>query len=259
MYVDPIFIVMGIGLPILLIVLHKFTPKLIKLEPHEALVRTRAVSVPVYGPKGVDVFFDTAYVLPAYDNWNIVDLSIKTIKIVRTGREGIHCRDNLRADMGVTFQVEIPKFEDNILQVAGSVGCESASEPQVLENLFVAKFAGAVKLIAKKLDFEELCAKRDHFNDAVAEAIGMDLNGYTLMDVDLDHLEQTPLEALDPDNILDAEAITKITKRTSAQHVETNRLRRTAEKTVAIEDHEHKEKLKQEQLKQTEQPTLTSH
>ena len=38
-------------------------------------------------------------------------------------------------------------------------------------------------------------------------SIGKDLNGYALEDIAIDYLEQTPLETLDPNNVLDAEGI----------------------------------------------------
>jgi uncharacterized membrane protein YqiK len=41
--------------------------------------------------------------------------------------------------------------------------------------------------------------------------IGKDLNGFVLDDAAIDYLEQTPIEALDRDNIMDAEGIRKIT------------------------------------------------
>lgn len=40
--------------------------------------------------------------------------------------------------------------------------------------------------------------------------IGRDLNGYVLDDVAIDGLEQTPIELLDPNNVLDAQGIRKI-------------------------------------------------
>ncbi|KZY71692.1 hypothetical protein, partial [Oleiphilus sp. HI0066] len=54
------------------------------------------------------------------------------------------------------------------------------------------------------------------------EVIGDDLNGYVLEDVAIDYLEQTPKASLDPNNILDAEGIKKITALTAEQNVRTN-------------------------------------
>jgi hypothetical protein len=56
----------------------------------------------------------------------------------------------------------------------------------------------------------------------IIEIIGRDLNGYTLEDVAIDYLEQTKLSEYDPDNIMDADGIRKITELTAAQHIRTN-------------------------------------
>lgn len=48
------------------------------------------------------------------------------------------------------------------------------------------------------------------FKDTALQVIGQDLNGYVLDDAAVDHLEQTPLEALDRDNVLDARGIERI-------------------------------------------------
>ena len=74
-------------------------------------------------------------------------------------------------------------------------------------------------------DFEDLYTQRQEFKDQIIEIIGTDLNGYSLEDAAIDYLEQTPLEALDPENILDAEGIRSITELTAAKNVETNLLR----------------------------------
>ncbi|MGK0313041.1 MAG: putative membrane protein YqiK, partial [Ilumatobacter sp.] len=98
-----------------------------------------------------------------------------------------------------------------------------ASDIQTLNTLFAAKFSEALKTVGKKFEFESLYTDRDSFRDEIVEIIGKDLNGYVLEDVAIDYLEQTPLADFDPDNILDADGIRKITERTAIQHIETNK------------------------------------
>ena len=52
--------------------------------------------------------------------------------------------------------------------------------------------------------------------------IGTDLNGYRLDNCHIDYLEQTPLESLNPQNILDAEGIKKITELTTQENMKRN-------------------------------------
>jgi uncharacterized membrane protein YqiK len=172
-----------------------------------------------------EVAFTGRMVFPVINRAETMDLSVKTIDIDRRGKEGLICNDNIRADINVTFFVRVNKTADDVLKVAQSIGCARASDPKTLEELFTAKFAEALKTVGKHFNFEELYTKRDDFKDKIIEVIGKDLNGFILDDAAIDYLEQTPLEALDKDNIMDADGIRKITEITVQHNVKTNELR----------------------------------
>ncbi len=171
------------------------------------------------------VTFSGGIVLPIVNKAEIMDLSVKTIEISRRGKEGLICADNIRADIKVTFFVRINKTVDDVLRVAQSIGCVRASQQATLEELFTAKFSEALKTVGKQMEFEQLYTQRDHFKDRIIQVIGKDLNGYVLDDAAIDYLEQTPLDALDKDNIMDADGIRKITEITVTHNVQTNELR----------------------------------
>ncbi len=171
------------------------------------------------------VAFTGAVVYPIINRAEVMDLSVKTIDIDRRGKEGLICNDNIRADINVTFFVRVNKTVDDVLKVAQSIGCQRASDAAALELLFTAKFAEALKTVGKHFNFDELYTKRDDFKDKIIEVIGKDLNGFILDDAAIDYLEQTPLEHLDKDNIMDADGIRKITDLTVIQNVKTNELR----------------------------------
>lgn len=173
------------------------------------------------------VTFSGGIVLPIVNKAEVMDLSVKTIEIARRGKEGLICADNIRADIKVTFFVRVNKTIDDVLRVAQSIGCVRASDPRTLEELFSAKFSEALKTVGKKMEFEELYTKRDIFKDQIIQVIGKDLNGYVLDDAAIDFLEQTPVEVLDPNNVLDALGIEKITKITTIANTATNQLRQT--------------------------------
>ena len=67
------------------------------------------------------------------------------------------------------------------------------------------------------------------------------MNGYRLDDAAIDYLEQTPLEMLSPNNILDAEGIKKITELTASEKVKENQFTRDKEKTLKKQDVEAEE------------------
>lgn len=182
------------------------------------------------------VSFTGRVVIPVIHRSEVMDISVKTVEIDRRGKEGLICRDNIRADIKVTFFVRVNKTAEDVLKVAQAIGCARASDPNTLEELFAAKFSEALKTVGKRLEFEELYTKRDDFRDQIIDVIGKDLNGYVLDDCAIDFLEQTPLEALDPQNILDAQGIRKITEITAGQNVRTNELKQEERKAIKKQD-----------------------
>jgi uncharacterized membrane protein YqiK len=182
------------------------------------------------------VTFTGATVLPIINRAETMDISLKTMELERRGKEGLICKDNIRADIKVTFFVRVNKTRDDVLKVAQSIGCARASDQRTLEELFTAKFSEALKTVGKRLEFVELYDKRDEFKDEIIKVIGQDLNGYVLEDAAIDFLEQTPLEHLDKDNILDAEGIKKITELTAVQAILTNDFRQKERKAIKKQD-----------------------
>lgn len=205
-----------------------------KPGPEEAIVKTGMGGLSVVTGKGM-------MVVPLLQEAHVMDLSVKTILIEREGSEGLICMDNMRADIKVTFFVRVNNQVTDIRTVAETIGPARASEQGKLEELFEAKFSEALKTVGKGFDFVQLYTERDQFKEQILRVIGTDLNGYVLDDCAIDFLEQTPLEALSPTNILDAEGIKKITELTAAEKVKENQFTRDKEKTLKKQDVEAEE------------------
>jgi uncharacterized membrane protein YqiK len=151
----------------------------------------------INGMKGNSVTFNGGVVIPIFNKAEYMDISVKAMEIERTGRNGLICEDNIRADIRVTFYVRVNKTQEDVLKVAQSVGCQRASIQQTLEELFQAKFSEALKTVGKQMEFTTLFTERERFKEQIILVIGEDLNGYKLEDVAIDYLEQTPIESLD--------------------------------------------------------------
>lgn len=188
-----------------------------------------------------DVTFTGRMVYPIIHIRELMEISLKTIEIDRSGKEGLICKDNIRADIKVKFFVRVNKTAEDVLRVAQAIGCERASNQETLEGLFSSKFSEALKTVGKAMDFVDLYQARDRFRDEIIRQIGDDLSGYALEDAAIDYLEQTPLEKLDSNNILDAQGIKKITELTAVEHVRTNELRRDEEMQIKKKDVETQE------------------
>jgi len=205
-----------------------------KVHQGQALIRTGFGGTKVATDKGL-------YVVPVFHRVEIMDVSVKKIQIERQAHEGLICKDNMRADIKVAFFVRVNNDISFIKKVAQTIGVARASRIETLEDLFEAKFSEALKTVGKKFEFIELYEARREFRDEIVNIIGTDLNGYTLEDCAIDFLEQTPVQHLKPDNILDAEGIKKITDLTAAQNIKANLIKRDEEKTIRKQDVEARE------------------
>lgn len=205
-----------------------------KVAPEEALVRSGGGRLTVATGQGM-------WVVPIMHRVDRMDLTLKRIEIARQGNDGLICADNIRADIKVAFFVRVDKEDEKIKEVAQSIGCHRASDEGTLTELFDAKFSEALKTVGKQFEFVDLYDKREKFKTEIIKVIGVDLNGYRLDDAAIDYLEQTSVELLDPNNILDAEGIKKITDLTAKEHIRANDITREKEKLIRKQDVEARE------------------
>ncbi len=220
-------LLMGAGLVILLIValLALFKAFYIKVPQGTALIVNDMSSTP-------KVHFTGALVYPVIHLKEFMKISLITLEVDRRAKDGLICRDNMRADITVAFYLRVNETQQDVLKVAKAIGVDRASDRSAVNELFNAKFSEALKTVGKQFDFVQLFENRQDFRDRIVEVIGNDLNGYVLEDVAIDYLEQTSKASLDPSNILDAEGIRKITQLTAAQNVITNELERNEELAI---------------------------
>lgn len=228
-----LFVAIAAGV-IILLVLAMLASWYKKIPQGQALVRT--------GSGGTKVAFDRGMlVVPVLHMVEPMDLSVKTIEIARLKEDGLLCKDNLRADIKVVFFVRVNQEAKDISRVAQTIGTKRASDPDILRQLFEAKFSEALKTVGKRFEFVELYDNREKFKQEIINIIGLDLNGYVLDDCAIDYLEQTAIEFLKVDNILDSEGIKKITELTATQKIKANFIRREEEKTIKEQDVEAQE------------------
>jgi uncharacterized membrane protein YqiK len=211
------FLAIGVLGFLVLLGLIAMTRFYVKVEQGTALIINTTASQP-------QVRFTGGLVIPVIHKKELMRVSLITLQVDRRGKEGLICRDNMRADIAVAFYLRVNETPADVLRVAKAIGASRASDREAVDELFNAKFSEALKTVGKKFEFTELFEKRQEFRDEIVKVIGNDLNGYVLEDVAIDYLEQTPKHLLDHNNIMDAEGIRKITERTATQNVVTNEL-----------------------------------
>ena len=201
----------------------------IKVNQGTALIVNDMSAVP-------KVHFTGALVYPIIYKKELMKISLLTLEVDRRAKDGLICADNMRADITVAFYLRVNETAEDVLKVAKSIGADRASDKEAVNDLFTAKFSEALKTVGKQIEFVSLFENRQDFREKIIQVIGDDLNGYVLEDVAIDYLEQTPKASLDPNNILDAEGIKKITELTAQQNIRTNILERDEELAIKNKD-----------------------
>ncbi len=223
--VMPVLVAIGVVFAILVGLAALFKAFYVKVEQGTALIINDMSSTP-------KVKFTGGIVYPIIHKKELMKISLITLEVDRRGKEGLICADNMRADITVAFYLRVNETQEDVLKVAKSVGVSRASDKTAVNELFNAKFSEALKTVGKQIEFVKLFEDRLQFREPIVRVIGEDLNGYVLEDVAIDYLEQTPKNALDPYNILDAEGIKKITELTAQQNIRTNVLERDEELAI---------------------------
>src|SRR5688572_33249910 len=102
---------------------------------------------------GIRVAFDWLVRMPLVQSYEIVDISVKNLVIERRGKDGLVCRDNIRADIVVAFYIRVDATEESVKQVAQMLGADRVSDMNQLRELFEAKFSEAIKTAGMPMEF----------------------------------------------------------------------------------------------------------
>ena len=173
------------------------------------------------GTRPTRVSLGNALVLPVLQRAEVLDLSVRKVVVERRGKQGLSCMDGIRVDVRATFLVKVGRREEDVLRVAREVGCARANRPEELQALLEERFVCSLANAVSTFNFDELLADRGLFIDHVVMEAGSDLLGFQLERMSLGRLEQTPLDQLDPTNVMDARGIQKLTERATRLALET--------------------------------------
>lgn len=189
-----------------------------------------------------DVSTTGLVVVPFFHSYEYLDMAIKSIpferssKIAKTEQGGaydsLYAKDNIKVDLRVCFYLNINPTPEAIIQVVEKHGAENAGSAEYLRKHFGPKFSEALKTAVKKFDYQDLHTKRIEFREEVKKGLSEDLGAFQLNDVVIDDLQQSPLEAHDKNNVLDAEGLKIITKRTAEMNVETAEIRQAEQTNI---------------------------
>jgi uncharacterized membrane protein YqiK len=158
------------------------------------------------------------WVVPLLHRAEEMALSVKRIDVTCFGESAVVCADHIRADAKAAFFVRVNNTREDILNVAQSLGCQRASDPTVLAELFEPKFAETIATAAGQSRFSELAEDQDAFKKQVLKLISTDVNGFVVDDLAVKHLDRTPSENCDPLNILVGQSCVITTPHSTNNH-----------------------------------------
>lgn len=206
-----------------------------------------------YGNKQKQVVFNGTFVWPIINKLERMNITKKHIQLIREGSEdksadkqGLHCKDNIRADLRVSFYIGVNPDPNDILLIANNLTTEGANNIDILESHLSPKFSEALKTAIKQFDFEQLYTSRIEFREVVRGILINDIEGFKLYDVVIDKIEQTSINFLDPNNVLDADGIRKITQQTADKNLLTTEIRQkelTETRSKEVEGEQAREQL----------------
>ena len=121
---ESFYVIAGVGVIVLFGLFVWLISMYKKVSQGRVLVRT--------GQGGVKIFFNAGLVVPILHKEEIMDISVKKLEISRMTKDGLICKDNMRADIKVAFFVRVNKSVQDIINVAQTIGCARASDHETL-------------------------------------------------------------------------------------------------------------------------------
>lgn len=149
-----------------------------------------------------------------------VDLSSRTVQIVRRRRSALSCADGIRADVDFTATLSIDGEREAVLRATDVLGPDLTSDSRVADH-FAPRFEEALRTQLQQRPFSEWSAEPAALSDAVLAAVGSDLDGFRVEAAAVTRFEQAPLDAHDPENALDALGIRSLTAAIEAEKTRT--------------------------------------
>lgn len=145
----------------------------------QALIINKAQGEPV-------VTFTGGLVLPIVQRAELLDLTVRRIRVELEGEEGLPCKGLERVDIAAVFSVCIARDPEPVLRVARSVGCTTANDPGRVEELLTLKLVLAMREACQTFSAAGLPARTLELRDAVLERLRPDINGFTVEDMEID-------------------------------------------------------------------------
>jgi len=218
-----LLVTVGCGLFALIVIGLIFSRLYARASKEVSFVRTGFGGQKVIMNGGALVFPVLHEVIPV--NMNTIRLEVR-----RSDEQALITKDRMRVDVQAEFYVRVKPTLEAIADAAQTLG-KRTMDTDALKELVEGKFVDALRAVAAEMAMEELHEQRVDFVQKVQTAVSEDLlkNGLELESVSLTALDQTDQSHFNPQNIFDAQGLTKLTEVIEARRKQRNDIERDTE------------------------------
>jgi len=126
----------------------------------------------------------TQYVLPIQST-ACVAMNERNLEIPRGRYAPITCADGGIVDVRMAMTLKVNDYQEDVIKAAQCIGSEAINDDGYLLEFFGPKLVWAVSVIACHFTATDFMNKLAELSDDVSKVIGSDLNGFTLLRVEL--------------------------------------------------------------------------
>jgi uncharacterized membrane protein YqiK len=196
---------------------------------------TKEISFIRTGFRGQKVIMNGgALVFPVLHEVIPVNMNTLRLEVRRSNDQALITHDRMRIDVTAEFYVRVKPSADSIANAAQTLGMRTMN-PSQLKELIEGKFVDALRAVAAEMAMTDLHEKRVDFVQKVQQVVSEDLlkNGLELESVSLTGLDQTSKEYFNPNNVFDAEGLTRLTEEIEARRKKRNDIEQDTNVAVA--------------------------
>lgn len=162
--------------------------------------------------QGRKVAWNGAFVMPLLQKVELLKTALVKVKVDRRGLQGFRCQDDLRVDLALSFYLSIGLDDKGIISVAKRFGLDMASATEKISAYFGPELEKNISAACLEYEMEYIFDNRLVFLARLKKMIKENINfqGFIFEDTVIEHLDQTPVNYLDPQDPADARAIEKL-------------------------------------------------
>ena len=157
--------------------------------------------------------------LPFVHRLQRVSMEAIGVPVSRTGRDAVMCRDQLRADIVMEFELRVDPTPDGIATAAQAIGSRIARPGETVRELLEGLLLDAIQSAAAKRSLEEIHLDRIGFSDEVSATVERRAVrlGLQLISVAMVSVDQSSFAQLDENNAFHAQGMRRLAEVVSDQ------------------------------------------